>query len=1061
MKVKYNFWLIIYSLIFLTITFQYNTFPQILEKFDSSDNWKVIASDGVILNTETEKGFSEDCIKLSYDFTTGAGYCGIQKKIPLKLPENFEFSFYIKGNTPINNLEFKLLDSSGENVWWYNQRNYEMPNDWTKITVKKRHIEFAWGPTENKNLQNIDKIEFTVASSSGGKGIFYIDELKFKELDVNNEVTSTPDIYSRNNSDNLKFIFDNKKGTLWKSNGHTKTASIILDFKKTKEYGGLIIDWDTLYFAKKYNVLISDDSLNWANIYSVSKGKGGRSYIFLKDASSQYIKLDMIESNKSSMFGIREIEIKKIDFSKNTNYFFSKIAEDLPCGFFPKYNYNRQSYWTITGVNSDTKESLINEEGMVEIDKSRFSIEPFLYINNKFITWNDIEITQGLEKEYLPIPSVKWNLENIEFETKIFADGNPNESVLYISYNIKNKSDHTQSGNLYLAIRPFQVNPPWQFLNWPGGTAKINNINSSNNKIIIDDKVIYTLSKPEDFGAIEFDEGIITEFLSKDKLPQNKNVKCHFGYAEGALKYSFNLKPNDEKKFYLAVPFHKEYELMKEFGSDEILDKYIAKKLTSVANFWDEKISHVKFNLPQSADKLINSVRSNLAYILINRDNFGIQPGSRSYERSWIRDGALTSSALLKMGIKDEVKEFLNWYSQYQFKSGKVPCVVDTRGPDPVPENDSHGQLIYAILQYYHFTKDSAFLKSKFNNVKKAVEYIEYLVSQRTTDEYKNNDELKMFYGLMPESISHEGYSAKPMHSYWDDFFGLKGLKDAVTIAQIINQNDYIEDFTTLRDNFQENLYNSINASIQYHGINYIPGCAELGDFDATSTTIALNPCNELKNLPKKYLINTFDKYFENFNERLNPQSRWINYTPYEQRVVGSYIYLNHINRAHKLLDFFFTHQRPLNWNHWAEVVWNNRDTTEFIGDMPHTWVGSDFINSVRSMFVYEDEYENSLIVGAGLYDDWIINPNGMEIENLPTYHGELSYSIHPNETGYKILLGGDIKMPQGNIKIKIPYFNKPKSVIINGKELKSFNDSEITISEFPALINIKLSSEK
>jgi hypothetical protein len=169
----------------------------------------------------------------------------------------------------------------------------------------------------------------------------------------------------------------------------------------------------------------------------------------------------------------------------------------------------------------------------------------------------------------------------------------------------------------------------------------------------------------------------------------------------------------------------------------------------------------------------------------------------------------------------------------------------------------------------------------------------------------------------------------------------------------------------TLRDNFKENLYNSINASIQYHGINYIPGCAELGDFDATSTTIALNPCNELKNLPKEYLINTFDKYFENFNERLNPQSRWINYTPYEQRVVGSYIYLNNINRAHKLLDFFFTHQRPLNWNHWAEVVWNNCDTTEFIGDMPHTWVGSDFINSVRSMFVYEDEYENSLIVGA------------------------------------------------------------------------------------------------
>ncbi len=68
MKVKYNFWLIIYSLIFLTMTFQYNTFPHTLEKFDSSDNLKVIESDGVILSTETVKGFSEVSINLGYDF---------------------------------------------------------------------------------------------------------------------------------------------------------------------------------------------------------------------------------------------------------------------------------------------------------------------------------------------------------------------------------------------------------------------------------------------------------------------------------------------------------------------------------------------------------------------------------------------------------------------------------------------------------------------------------------------------------------------------------------------------------------------------------------------------------------------------------------------------------------------------------------------------------------------------------------------------------------------------------------------------------------------------------
>ena len=41
---------------------------------------------------------------------------------------------------------------------------------------------------------------------------------------------------------------------------------------------------------------------------------------------------------------------------------------------------------------------------------------------------------------------------------------------------------------------------------------------------------------------------------------------------------------------------------------------------------------------------------------------------------------------------------------------------------------------------------------------------------------------------FLPQSISHEGYSAKPMHSYWDDFFALRGFKDAAFIAKELGQ---------------------------------------------------------------------------------------------------------------------------------------------------------------------------------------------------------------------------------------------------------------------------------
>ncbi|HRQ54368.1 MAG TPA: hypothetical protein PL018_08940, partial [Ignavibacteriaceae bacterium] len=362
-------------------------------------------------------------------------------------------------------------------------------------------------------------------------------------------------------------------------------------------------------------------------------------------------------------------------------------------------------------------------------------------------------------------------------------------------------------------------------------------------------------------------------------------------------------------------------------------------------------------------------------------------------------------------------------------------------------------------------------LRSKNENVKKAVEYIESLIAQRSTDHFKNgNDSVRAYYGLVPESISHEGYSAKPMHSFWDNFFTLKGLKDATDIQQILGEKKLYEKIKKLRDTFKENLYNSLNLAMRVRNINYIPGCVELGDFDATSTTIALTPCNEFVNLPKPQVYNTFNKYYEFFKNRRDgkidssPQSgartSWVNYTPYENRLIGSFIQLDQPERAHELINFFLNDQRPNGWNHWAEVVWKDYRTPKFIGDMPHTWVGSDFINAIRSMFVYESapggEYDESLVLASALYQEWIDSPNGMSIEHLPTYYGEVSYSIKKENNNYIFSIYGDVNLPRNGMKIK--NFNEsksPVSVTVNGKKINSFTKNEISVNEFPAIVEI------
>lgn len=1024
-----------------------------LDGFESLEGWQTIVSDETVeINTETVSGKTQNALKMEFDFTNGTGFCGIQKQFSLTLPDNFQFTFYLKGEAPPNNFEFKLLDKSGDNVWWFNQRNFKFGKEWRKIVIKKRHIEFAWGPIENKSLKQIDKIQFFIASSVGGSGSVYLDDFKFEELAVPDTVPPQP--IALGSSEQMKFpskyIFDDDPNSSWRNAVDDINPEIIIDLQKHYEYGGLVIDWNDEDYAKSYDVLVSHDTQNWEMAYQVSNGKGRRSYIPLKDSESRYLKLKLYESSNPGMFAINEISIKEFSFFESTETMYREINKDNPRGYYPRYFSDEQSYWTITGVNNDYDEALINEDGMVEVDKSMFSIEPFIYSAEKFFTWNDVISSQHLEKNYLPVPSVKWHAEGLELESKIFVDGEAGESILYLIYTLKNYSDKSRTGNLFLAVRPFQVNPPWQFLNWPGGTAKIKSIKRSQKKIDVNgNKSIFTLSEPDGFGAAEFDEGDITSFISQNRLPQHQNVKDHLGYASAALKYQFNLSPGQVKKVVLAVPFHESSEYV-------VSQEKVANRLKIVKEFWERKVNTVQFSLPKSADRLINALRSNIAYILINRDGLGIQPGSRSYERSWIRDGSLTSSALLKMGIKEEVKDFVNWYSDYQYQNGMVPCVVDSRGADPTAEHDSHGQLIFALRQYYLFTGDKAFLEEHFENVQRSIDFMNQLTAQRRTDVYKNGDATQQAcYGLLPESISHEGYSAKAMHSYWDDFFGLKGYKDAVQIATVIGKPEHAELFAAARDTFQNNLYNSINSVVKNKNINYIPGCVELGDFDATSTAIAIYPCNELNNLPQPFAQNTFDRYYHYFSERRDNKIDWRDYTPYEVRLIGTFIYLGQIERAHALIDFFFKDQRPAGWNHWAEVVRKGYRTSGFIGDMPHTWVGSDFINSFRSMFVYEDELNQALVIGAGLYQDWVDDPNGISVMNLPTYYGDLNYRIKKSNQEYIVNLWGSVHLPDGNLILKNLRKEKPKNVFVNGVGITDFDIKKIVIKQFPAEVRV------
>jgi hypothetical protein len=1152
---------------------------EVLDRFDTADRWHADPSTGVDLRLSTDTGRTGRALRIDFDFRGGGGYGIARLPLKLDLPENYEFSFWIRGETPVNTLEFKLVDPSGENVWWTTRPRWRFPTEWTRLRIKKRHLNFAWGPQGGGEIRQASALEIVVTAAEGGRGTVWVDDLTFTALPPERPYDLTP-------------------ATSWRGNNYE------IDFLRGREFGGAVIHWGSSRPAD-YEVQLSDDRRQWTTVWRARGAAGARDFIRIPEGESRYLRVVMAKRTD-----LRNVEVLEPAVGETKNAFFEHIARSSPKGLYPRYLLGEQSYWTIVGAPADEGEALINEEGAIDIDPIRFSVEPFLQIepvphkfkigpdgefrvpgagfregetggnagdseprsdNSEVVsgtgnqqpgsatgvpahavrlstqvvspgtrnpepgtpvkppvhavrlsTWADGTHTQTLADGELPIPTVVREHGDIRLSVTAWDRGEAGHSVLWVRYRLENLAPYRMAATLHLALRPLQVNPPWQFLAIRGGSTEVLSIARQGDDVVVNGTTrIVPVTALSAFGAFRFDQGDAVTALNEGRAPVEQSVDDPFGSASGVMSWRLELGINESRDVVIAIPFHARPAYLRGALAPELASKTAEEELNVSAAAWRSRLGRVAIELPGDAGRISRAIRSQLAYILINQDGPSIEPGARSYDRSWIRDGSLTSAALLRLGHAEEVRNFIEWYARHQREDGYVPCCVDSRGADPVPEHDSHGQFIYLINEYFEFTKDRKFLERMWPHVASTVAFIDRLRHERMTPEYRT-EEKRPFFGLVPESISHEGYSAKPMHSYWDNTFILRGLKDAVSIAetlcpaaargasgagsppsegrgalrapatpvaaeprdapaislvaqpwaavpstdvqhavdgdpslrsasfgmtgQVLRQADVppislmaqaptavpstksvttpcaaIAPYRTIRDEFQRDFHASMAVAMARHQISYLPGSVELGDFDATSTTTMVNPGGETRELYES-LRRTFDQYWENFVDRRSGKKEWVDYTPYEWRVVGTFIRLGERQRAHEAMEWFFSHSRPSGWNHWAEVVFADPLTPRFIGDMPHTWVGSDFIRSMIDFFAYERERDQALVLGAGVLYTWTARGEGVNVRALRTPYGTLSYSMKAEgDRGLRIRIEEGIDIPPGGIVVVSP----------------------------------------
>jgi hypothetical protein len=398
-------------------------------------------------------------------------------------------------------------------------------------------------------------------------------------------------------------------------------------------------------------------------------------------------------------------------------------------------------------------------------------------------------------------------------------------------------------------------------------------------------------------------------------------------------------------------------------------------------------------------------------------------------------------------------REFLQWFAPYQFASGKIPCVVDGRGADPTPEHDSTGEFLFLVAETYRHTGKREDAAKQWPRIRAAVGYLDSLRQLRRSEAFRQ-DPTRKFYGLLPPSISHEGYAAKPMHSYWDDFWGVRGLRDAAFLARTLGHEAEGVRWSALAEEFEGDVAASIAASMQEHAIDYVPGCADLGDFDATSTTILLAPVQATHLVPEAALRRTFERYDAFFRER-REGAPWEAFTPYEIRNVGAYVRLGWREPAAELLRYFLKSQRPSAWRQWPEVVWHEPRAPHFLGDLPHGWVASDFIRAFLDLLAYERDADASLVLAAGVPVEWL-DGNGVQVAGLATHYGPLTYSMGMEGEAVVVRIETGLQMPPGGLRLLPPTPWPLGTVELDGQPVPAGADGEILVRDLPARIVLR-----
>ena len=746
--------------------------------------------------------------------------------------------------------------------------------------------------------------------------------------------------------------------------------SITVDFGRVRSPLGALVEWGQR-FGVVFSAHLSDDGKSFREVGRMTTGDGGADSFWWRSTTSRYFRLTLHEASGPEGAIVKELKLRILNKDRMPIGQLERAARGARADLYPQSLLGRQVFWTVLGEFGQDGEALFDEYGNLEPRRGFGQLMPLLRFGGALHGAPASEtISQSLVDGSLPIPSVVWSAQGLELRATALAHA----GQALVEYRVANRGPVPQEGALVLTARPVQINPYWQH----GGHAPINAISVDGAAMRVNDRSYAAFSREPDVVSIaDFAEGDVVRLLERGPRATARSLRSESSLLSAACEFAFRLSPGESIACVVASPLRD--------GVTPRVDAAFPAIREKVIRIWREKLGARRIIVGDA--EVSDTLEAQTALILVNATHVAFKPGPRNYDRIWIRDGSSQALALLWAGLIEEAKTYVLWYSERIYENGLAPPILNpdgtvNRGYGSDIEFDAQGEFVSIAADVYRISKDRVFLRAIFESVLRATEFIETLCARTNA----RRGPKSRFHGLVAPSISHEGYS-KPSYSYWDDFFALSAWRNCEYLASEIGNQDIAERAKASGEAFAENLARSLRISSNLMGRGLIAGSADREDVDPSSTAVAFEPCRVADVLPQEFLEATYDLVADQV-ERISSPAFDGNYSPYLLRNLNAFAALGRFDDAFRLLAAMLACRRPPGWRQWTEVVWSDPRTPEYIGDMPHSWIGAEFATAIRRMLVREDNATLELF--RAVPDSWWAG-EGITLRDLPTAFGLLS----------------------------------------------------------------------